>query len=383
VEVGPGPWHSVNSDIYHDNPDCQTGGSIDPENIRPGTGGKRLCEECARLDHAAGSVAPSMGYLTGEPGRGTRGREEDLSTREAATRQPPAATYEPLSEPTVRRAGVSRGTVGAEVEARLEESVRRGARRAINEKEQEESGGGGLYGSQIDASHILGAAIAELVGTFILVFGGTAVAVGAILARPTAGPAYDSLAVALAFGLALAAVVAAVGHVSGAHVNPAVTLGMAATGKFPWQYTPHYVVAQLVGAVLAAFATWVTFGGAGARSEAKLAATYPAQGVGDLQAFVVEILITFILVFVVMAVATDQRAPAAIAPIAVGFALAVGVFIAGPVTGGSVNPARSLGPMIVAGDLSSVWLYILGPIIGGVLGALLYDRTMAQTEGPG
>jgi glycerol uptake facilitator-like aquaporin len=105
--------------------------------------------------------------------------------------------------------------------------------------------------------------------------------------------------------------------------------------------------------------------------------------VGDLQAFVVEILITFILVFVVMAVATDERAPAAIAPIAVGFALAVGVFIAGPVTGGSVNPARSLGPMIVAGDLSSVWLYILGPIIGGVLGALLYDRTMAQTEGPG
>ena len=92
----------------------------------------------------------------------------------------------------------------------------------------------------------------------------------------------------------------------------------------------------------------------------------PAQGVGDLQAFVV------------MAVATDQRAPAAIAPVAVGFALAVGVFIAGPVTGGSVNPARSLGPMLVAGDLTSVWLYILGPIIGGVLAALLYGRTMAQ-----
>jgi hypothetical protein len=269
VAVGQGPWHSVNSDIYHDNPDCQTGGSIDPENIRKGTSGKRLCEECARLDNAAGSVAPPMGDLTGELGRGTREREEDLSTREAATSQPPAATYEPLSEPTVRRAGVSRGRVGAEEEARLEESVRRGARRAMDEKEQEESGGGGLYGSQIDASHIVGAALAELVGTFILVFGGTAVAVGAILARPTAGPPYDSLAIALAFGLALAAVVAAVGHVSGAHVNPAVTLGMAATGKFPWQYTPHYIVAQLVGAVLAALATWLTFGGAGARGEAK------------------------------------------------------------------------------------------------------------------
>ncbi len=136
-----------------------------------------------------------------------------------------------------------------------------------------------------------------------------------------------------------------------------------------------------MGAVLGAFATWITFGGP-ARAEAKLAATYPAQGVGDLQAFVVEILTTFILVFVVMAVATDERAPAAIAPIAVGFALAVGVFIAGPVTRGSVNPARSLGQMIVAGDLTSVWLYVLGPLIGGVLGALLYNRTMAQTQGP-
>ena len=96
-----------------------------------------------------------------------------------------------------------------------------------------------------------------------------------------------------------------------------------------------------------------------------------------------KVFITFILVFVVMAVATDDRAPAAIAPIAVGFALAVGVFIAGPVTGGSVNPARSLGPMIVATDLTSVWLYVLGPIVGGVLAAFLYDRTMAQTEAPG
>ncbi len=281
----------------------------------------------------------------------------------------------------VRRAGQPRAEQRVS-EDNVRQAARRGTRETLDEKEQEESGSGGLYGSQIDASHIAGAAIAELVGTFILVFGGTAVAVGAILARPTAGAAYDSLAVALAFGLTLAAVVAAIGHVSGAHVNPAVTLGMAATGKFPWNYAPIYVGAQLVGAVLAALATWLTFGGAGARSEAKLAATYPAQGVGDLQAFIVEILITFILVFVVMAVATDGRAPAAIAPIAVGFALAVGVFIAGPVTGGSVNPARSLGPMLVAGDLTSVWLYILGPIVGGVLGALLYDRFMAQTEGP-
>ncbi len=275
--------------------------------------------------------------------------------------------------------GEPRGGVGVEEEARMEETVRRGTRRAMDEKEQES--GGGLYGSQIDDSHMVGAGLAELVGTFILVYGGTAVAVGAILARPTAGAAYDSLAIALAFGLALAAVVAAVGHVSGAHVNPAVTLGMAAAGKFPWRYTPIYIGAQLVGAVLAAAATWLTFGGP-ARGEANLAATYPAQGVGDLQAFLAEVLITFILVFVVMAVATDDRAPAPAAPIAVGFALAVGVFIAGPVTGGAVNPVRALGPMIVAGDLTSFWLYVLGPIVGGVLAALLYDRTMAETEAP-
>jgi MIP family channel proteins len=381
VAVGQeGPWHSVNSDIYHDNPDCQTGSSIAPENIRRGTGGNRLCEECARLDRAAGPVAGTVGDLTGDPERGRR--EEDLLGREAARSQTAGAAYDPIAQHRVPRTSEPR--VERVSEDVIRQAARRGTREALEEKEQEEqSGGGGLYGSQIDASHLLGAAIAELVGTFILVFGGTAVAVGAILSRPTAGAPYDSLAIALAFGLALAIVVAAIGHVSGAHVNPAVTLGMAATGKFPWNYTPHYIGAQLVGAVLAALATWVTFGGAGARSEANLAATYPAQGVGDLQAFIVEILITFILVIVVMAVATDQRAPAAIAPIAVGFALAVGVFIAGPVTGGSVNPARSLGPMLVAGDFTSVWLYILGPIIGGVLAALLYDRFLAQTEGPG
>jgi aquaporin Z/aquaporin NIP len=255
------------------------------------------------------------------------------------------------------------------------DDVRRGAKEALVEREKELTPDG-LYGSSSDAP-ILGSALAELVGTFILVFGGTAVATAAILSRPTAGGAYDSLAVALAFGLALAAVVAAIGHVSGGHVNPAVTLGMAATGKFPWKSVPVYLGAQLVGAALGALGTWLAFGGPG-RVEAKLAATYPAQGVGDLQAFLLEILITFILVFVVMSVATDDRAPAPIAPIAVGFALAIGVFIAGPVTGGAVNPVRALGPMLVAGDLTSAWLYILGPIIGGVLAAFLYDRTMAE-----
>ena len=246
----------------------------------------------------------------------------------------------------------------------------------------EDEGGqpSGLYGSQVDSSNLLGSAVAELIGTFILIYTGCAVAVAAILQRPTAGPIfYDSLAVALAFGLALVVIVAAIGHVSGAHVNPAVTLALAATKKFSWQYVPVYLGAQLVGGILGAVAVWITYGGA-AREAASLAATFPTDGVGDLQALIVEILVTFILVFVVISVATDERAPAGVAPLAVGFALACGVLIAGPITGGSLNPARTLGPMIVAGQFTAVWVYIVGPIVGAVLAALAYDRFASQSD---
>jgi MIP family channel proteins len=227
---------------------------------------------------------------------------------------------------------------------------------------------------------MLGSAAAEVVGTFILVFTGTAVATAAVLQRSTAGPAfYDSLAVALAFGLALTAIVASIGHVSGAHVNPAVTLGLAATKKFPWQYVPIYLGAQLLGAVLGAIGTWIAFGSP-ARQVADVAATYPVEDVGDFRAFLVELLVTFILVFVVISVATDERAPAGAAPLAVGFALACGVLIAGPVTGGAVNPARALGPMIVAGKFTAAWVYVFGPLIGGVLAAVLYDRLVSEAD---
>ncbi|AHY47418.1 Glycerol uptake facilitator and related permeases (Major Intrinsic Protein Family) [Rubrobacter radiotolerans] len=238
----------------------------------------------------------------------------------------------------------------------------------------------GLYGSNV-GDNMARTAVAEMIGTFILVYGGTAVATAAILDERTAGLAYNSLAVALAFGVALLAIVAAIGHVSGAHVNPAVTVSLAATGKLPWGYVPVYVGAQLIGGILGAIATWITFG-AGARSEANLAATFPTQGVGDFQALLVEIFVTFILVFVVISVATDDRVAPAVAPVAVGAALAIGVFIAGPITGGSLNPARTLGPMIVAGQFSAVWVYIVGPIVGGVAAAFIYDRFVSSGEEP-
>ncbi len=238
-----------------------------------------------------------------------------------------------------------------------------------------------MYGSDIGANMVRSAS-AELIGTAILVFAGTSVAVGAILERPTAGGAYDSLAVALAFGLALVALVGALGHVSGAHLNPAVTLALATRKKFPWGFVPAYVAAQFGGGVVGALGTWLAYGGP-ARSKASLAATFPAAGVSDLRAVAVELLITFVLVLVIMSVATDERVPStSTASVSVGFALAAAVFIGGPVTGGAVNPARALGPMIVAGDLTAFWVYLVGPVVGAALAALVYDRFLAAAEAP-
>ncbi len=211
--------------------------------------------------------------------------------------------------------------------------------------------------------------VAELVGTFILVFVGCSVAVAGALQRPIAGPPYDSLAVALAFGVALLVVAAAIGHVSGGHVNPAVTIGQAAIGRFPWSQVPGYLAAQLGGAILAALAVWICFGDP-ANDQANLAATGLADGVSVLRGLITETLITFVLVFVVGLVATDPRVPSSnIAAIAVGFALAAAVFVGGPLTGGGVNPARALGPMLVSGQLDDFWIYIVGPVLGGLLGA--------------
>ena len=238
--------------------------------------------------------------------------------------------------------------------------------------------GSGLYTSAI--GQMARPAVAELVGTFVLVFVGCSVAVAGVLERPVAGPSYDSLAVALAFGLTLAAVVAAIGHISGAHVNPAVTIGQAIVGKFPWRQVPVWVGAQVVGAVLAALAVWVCFGEAG-NDAANLGATGVRDGVGIGRAFIVEALVTFVLLFVVTLVASDDRVPSAsIASLAVGFALAAGVFVAGPLTGGAVNPARALGPMLVSGELGDFWLYLLAPLAGGAAGAVVGSYVLRAFE---
>ncbi|MEO3938945.1 aquaporin [Dermatophilaceae bacterium Soc4.6] len=227
----------------------------------------------------------------------------------------------------------------------------------------------------------LRAGAAEAVGTFFLIYTGTATAAAGALGKATAGSPPDSLAVALAFGLVLVAMVGALGQVSGAHLNGAVTIGLAVAGKFPWRYVPTYLLSQLAGAIAGAGATWLTFGSV-ARDQAHLGATVPSAGVSDGRAFIVEVLITFLLVFVVTAVATDTRVPAALAAPSIGFALVAAVLIGGGITGGAVNPDRALGPAIMAGTYDSLWLYVVADIIGGVVAALLYVHGVGIATAP-
>jgi aquaporin NIP len=202
---------------------------------------------------------------------------------------------------------------------------------------------------------------AEGVGTALLVFiGGGALAVNAQTG------ALGHLGVALAFGLVIMAMVYATGHLSGAHLNPAVTLGFALVRHFPLPLVPLYWLAQLGGAALAAALLRVLFG-----AEARVSATVPSGSVGQALAF--EVVLTFALMFVIMAVATDTRAVGQGAAIAIGGTVALGALVGGPVSGASLNPARSLGPAFAFGVGEHQWLYLLGPVLGALLGALAYQ----------
>ena len=224
-------------------------------------------------------------------------------------------------------------------------------------------------GSSRDAStSLLLACTAEAIGTFLLVLVGTAVATAAVQGKGVAGPAYNSFAVAMSFGLILVAIVGSLGQVSGAHVNPAVTLGLAVSGRFPWRCVLPYWGAQLAGAIVAALAVWAAYGH-GAYVDAHLGAPSPANGANALQVLLVEALIAFMLVLTVLSTTTDPRVPAGTAALAIGFSLAAGVLLGGPISGGAGNPARALGPMIVAGTFPVWFFYTAGPLLGAVAAA--------------
>jgi MIP family channel proteins len=208
---------------------------------------------------------------------------------------------------------------------------------------------------------LLRACVAETIGTFALVFAGA----GAVMVDAKTG-ALGHVGVAITFGLVIMVMIYGVGHISGAHFNPAVSFAFAITRHFPWPQVVLYWIAQLSGALLASALLRASLGGL-----AHVGATLPAGS--DAQSFVWEIVLTAFLMFVIMAVATDTRAVGEAAAIAIGGTVGLDAMFGGPVSGASMNPARSAGPAIVSGDLHALWIYLLAPIVGATVGAVAYQ----------
>ncbi len=202
----------------------------------------------------------------------------------------------------------------------------------------------------------------EVVGTFGFFFIGF-MGIAASLTYPGS---IGSVGIAVGFGGGLALMIFAFGHISGGHYNPAVSLGLAVDGEFPWTELPAYWAGQLVGGVAAAALVRLLF----TDQVGKALVTTPASRTSSGTAFVLEAVATALFVMVISTVATDKRAQwnGVIAPLAIGGFVFVGANVIGPFTGGSFNIARSLAPAIVAGSFGHVWIYVVGPAIGGILG---------------
>ncbi|HVR14072.1 MAG TPA: MIP family channel protein [Gaiellaceae bacterium] len=208
----------------------------------------------------------------------------------------------------------------------------------------------------------------EFVGTFTLVFAGC----GAIMVDAKTH-ALGHVGVAISFGLVIMAMIYAVGHISGAHFNPAVSFAFAISRHFPWPRVVGYWTAQLLGALTAAAILRGSLG-----NLAHTGATLPSGS--QAQSFLWELVLTFFLMFVIMAVTTDTRAVGEAAAIAIGGTVGLDAMFGGPISGASMNPARSFGPALVSGDLHALWLYIAAPLAGATLGALVYEFIRADPE---
>ncbi|KAK8491760.1 hypothetical protein V6N12_057801 [Hibiscus sabdariffa] len=203
--------------------------------------------------------------------------------------------------------------------------------------------------------------LAEMLGTFILMF----CISGIIASTKQTGGGEALLEYAITAGLTIVVLIFSIGSISGAHVNPALTIAIAAFGYFPWSKVPLYILAQILGSVLATLMGEFIYG-----IESDLMLTQPIQG--SQSAFMVELISTFIVVFVVAAVTQQSESVGQVSGLVIGIAIGLAVLISGPVSGGSLNPSRSIGPAIVSRNFENIWIYLTAPIIGAVLGALMY-----------
>jgi aquaporin Z len=196
---------------------------------------------------------------------------------------------------------------------------------------------------------------AEFLGTFALVFAGT----GAIIINDVSGGAIGHAGIALTFGLIVMAMIYTFGDVSGAHLNPAVTLGLAAAGRFGWREVPGYCLSQTAGALTASSVLWLLF-----PEHAKLGATLPSGSA--MQSFVLEIILTAILMLTILRVSTGAKEEGITAGIAIGGIIALEAMFAGPVCGASMNPVRSLAPALLSGHHEHLWIYLAAPVLGAL-----------------
>jgi MIP family channel proteins len=203
--------------------------------------------------------------------------------------------------------------------------------------------------------------VAQAIGTFALVFAGC----GAVMVDAKTHQ-LGHVGVAISFGLVIMFGIYAVGHISGAHFNPAVTFAFALTRHFPWPRTVAYWGAQVAGALLAAALLRASLG-----NIADTGATLPSGSQG--QSFLWEIVLSAFLMFVILAVATDTRAVGEAAALAIGGTILLDAMFGGPISGASMNPARSLAPALVSGNLHALWIYLLAPVLGTALGGLAYQ----------
>jgi glycerol uptake facilitator protein len=242
--------------------------------------------------------------------------------------------------------------------------------------------------------------LAEFIGTWALVFiGPGAAAVTLMLAEGTQratpfnigigalGGLGDWLAVGLAFGFIITAVIYSIGHISGAHINPAVTIGLASKGRFPSAQVIPYIVAQLAGAILGSLTLLALLGTRGA-TVGGLGAPGPFPGIAAWQAYLAEAVGTFILMWTIMGVAVDQRAPKGWAGLVIGLVVAGVIVTLGNISGAGINPARTFGPVFIASlvpDAPRLWVHFLGyalaPIIGAIVAVFLYDAVAASGKG--